>query len=164
MSSLHAFAILFSGCVHMQNSKPVTWLKCQVVHLQPFRPQVEISFEISTCMSCFKCQIRGLIELIQVLLISKAFVLRTQMSWLFFSFLNQKTKFCSAFDFWVNASISALKMTAWFGHRLHANFFTEIRTLGQHTEFRQTWNPKTLNVVNISRKSPERTGDLCEKV
>ena len=56
MSSLHAFAILFSGCVHMQNSKPVTWLKCQVVHLQLFWPQVEISlrFQLACLASSAK--------------------------------------------------------------------------------------------------------------
>ena len=49
-------------------------------------------FEISTCMSCFKCQTSRLIELIQVLLISKALVLRAEMSWLFFRSFDKKSK------------------------------------------------------------------------
>ena len=49
-------------------------------------------FEISTCMSCFKCQTSRLIELIQVLLISKALVLRAEMSWLFFRSFGKKSK------------------------------------------------------------------------
>ena len=62
MSNLRALATLFSGCVHTQNSDPVTWLTCQLVHLRLFRPQVEISLRFQLECVASSCQTSEIIK------------------------------------------------------------------------------------------------------